>query len=178
MGFLNRLLEELVARGVIDPEQVFLAGVSAGAMMAYRFSCESAERVRAVGSVAGAMPLDACQPARPVSVIEIHGTQDPLVPYQRGQVEPAAAQAAAPVPPPHAVSTHWASLNGCPEPPVTNAAGPVTTTGWTGCRAGAMVRLVSIEGGGHTWFAPGLGPANGAVDATRAIWDYFIEVAL
>ena len=35
------------------------------------------------------------------------------------------------------------------------------------------VELVSVEGGTHTWFATGLGPANGAVDATRAIWEFF-----
>lgn len=176
IGFLNRLLDQLEAEGGIDPDRVFVVGVSAGAMMAYRFACESGERVRAVGSVAGAMLLEECRPARAVSVIEIHGTDDPLVPYRGGHVQPPAAQASTPVPPTLTVVGHWASLDGCPETPATRTHGPVTRTTWTGCRNGAMVGLVSIEGGGHTWFAPSLGPANGAVDATRAIWDFFSEV--
>ncbi len=32
------------------------------------------------------------------------------------------------------------------------------------------MKLVTIDGGGHTWLAPGLGTANGAVDATAMIW--------
>ena len=48
----------------------------------------------------------------------------------------------------------------------------MTTSTWTGCRARTSVKLINIDGGGHTWFAPLLAPANGAVDATRAIWDF------
>lgn len=176
VGFLNRLLDQLGAEDRIDHDRVFVVGVSAGAMMAYRFACESAERVRGVGSVAGAMLLEPCEPTRPVSVIEIHGTADPLVPYHGGQVEPPGAQASAPVPPTPAVAAHWASLDGCPDTPATHREGPVTTTTWAGCRNGASVRLVTVEGGGHTWFAPGLGPANGAVDATSAISDFFEQI--
>ena len=51
--------------------------------------------------------------------------------------------------------------------------GPVTTRTSTDCPEDADVKLVTIEGGGHTWFANGLGPANGAVDATKLIWDFF-----
>ena len=34
------------------------------------------------------------------------------------------------------------------------------------------MKLVTIEGGGHTWFAQGLGPVRGAVDATSQIWEF------
>ena len=45
-----------------------------------------------------------------------------------------------------------------------------------GCAAGTAVTLVSIDRGGHTWFAQGLGPANGAVDATGDIWSFLAAV--
>lgn len=67
----------------------------------------------------------------------------------------------------------WAALNGCRTGPEEETEAPVSTLTWTDCRAGAAVKLVTIEGGGHTWFAEGLGPANGAVDATGLIWDFF-----
>jgi poly(3-hydroxybutyrate) depolymerase len=34
------------------------------------------------------------------------------------------------------------------------------------------VKLITIDGGGHTWFAQGLSPMNGAVDATTEIWAF------
>lgn len=44
-------------------------------------------------------------------------------------------------------------------------------------RSGTAVKFVISEGGGHTWFTKGLGPANGVVDATRLIWDFFSSFA-
>ncbi len=69
----------------MDPARVFAVGVSAGGMMAYRLGCELSGRVTGVGAVAGAMILDDCRPTRPLSVIEIHGTADQLVPYEGGR---------------------------------------------------------------------------------------------
>ena len=176
VGFLTSVLDELEADYAIDRARVFVAGVSNGAMMAYRFACERADRVTAVGSVAGAVTVDNCLPSRPVSVLEIHGTEDSLIPYTGGQ--PSAPEAAG-APPYTATSDMvrtWAELNGCPPPAPARVAGPVTTDSWTGCRNGSSVRLVTVQGGGHVWFAPGLGPANGALDATVEIVRFFTEL--
>ena len=66
----------------------------------------------------------------------------------------------------------WADLDQCPAPS-TDTAGVVTTAAWTGCAGGSAVKLVTIDGGGHTWFANGLGPVAGAVDASRVLWEFF-----
>jgi polyhydroxybutyrate depolymerase len=86
VDFLSRLIDELVVDYGIDPDRVYATGVSAGAMMAYRLACEQPGRIAGVGKVAGAMVLDECQPDRGVPVMEIHGTADPLVPYEGGPV--------------------------------------------------------------------------------------------
>jgi polyhydroxybutyrate depolymerase len=67
----------------------------------------------------------------------------------------------------------WADLDRCPPPAPPATSGPVTTTAWTGCADGTAVTLVTVQGGGHVWFAPGLGPADGALDATETIWRFF-----
>lgn len=169
VGFLGRLIDDVRANHSVDPARVFAVGVSAGGMMAYRLGCELSARIAGVGAVAGAMTLDDCRPARPVSVIEIHGTADQLVPYDGGHT---AGGATEPSPPTMAVVERWAELNRCPTPAATETDGPVTTATWRGCPEGTAVKLVTIDGGGHTWFAPGLGAANGAVDATAAIWEF------
>jgi polyhydroxybutyrate depolymerase len=144
-------------------------------MMAYRFACERADRVRAVGSVAGAVVAD-CQPSRPVSVLEIHGTEDPLVPYQGGQAAAVEAQGSVPFTSTPAMVRRWAELANCPPPAPATTAGPVTTESWTGCRNGSAMRLITVQGGGHIWFASGLGPANDALDATSTIGRFFSEL--
>ncbi len=175
VGFLTRVLDQLQADYRVDTTRVFVAGVSNGAMMAYRFACERADRVRAVGSVAGAVVVD-CQPSRPVSVLEIHGTEDPLVPYQGGQPSAVEAQNAPPYTPTPAMVQRWAEVANCPPPAPAAVAGPVSTESWAGCRNGAAVRLVTVQGAGHIWFASGLGTANGALDATSTIWRFFSEL--
>ncbi len=172
VAFLSQLIDRLVSEHDADPERVYATGVSAGAMMAYRLACELPGRIAGVGSVAGAMVLDQCQPDQGVQVIEIHGTEDQLVPYQGGLVRPEGV-ATQPAPPTLAVAERWAALNGCPAGPEEETDGLVTTLTWTDCPDGADVKLVAVEGGGHTWFATGLGAANGAVDATTLIWDFF-----
>jgi polyhydroxybutyrate depolymerase len=167
--FLTRLIDDVGTGQKVDQARVYAVGVSAGAMMAYRLGCETAGRIAGVGSVAGAMVLDDCHPTRSVSVIEIHGTADGEVPYQGGKTAGGATQDSPPTP---AVAQRWADLDQCPAPS-TNTAGVVTTAAWTGCAGGSAVELVTIDGGGHTWFANGLGPVAGAVDASRVIWEFF-----
>jgi polyhydroxybutyrate depolymerase len=169
VAFLGRVIDDVQARHTVDPARVFAVGVSAGGMMAYRLGCELSGRVTGVGAVAGGMILDECRPTRPVSVIEIHGTADPLVPYEGGHTAGGATQ---PSPPTVALVERWAELNRCPMPSTTQTEGPVRRATWGGCAEGSAVKLVTIEGGGHTWFAPGLGTANGAVDATAEIWAF------
>ena len=170
VAFLGRLIDVVGADNRIDPARVFATGVSVGGMMAYRLGCDLADRIAGIGSVAGAMILEDCHPSKPVAVIEIHGTADGLVPYDGGRT---AGGATRPSPPTVAVAGRWAELNRCPTSPATQTEGPVTTSTWSGCANGTAVKLVTIEGGGHTWFARGLGPANGAIEATNTIWEFF-----
>ncbi|MDQ6848012.1 MAG: alpha/beta hydrolase-fold protein [Candidatus Dormibacteraeota bacterium] len=175
--FLSRLLDELEADKHIDRGRVYVAGISAGAFMAYRLACDMANRITAIGSVAGSVLPATCHPSRPVSLIEIHGTADKSVPYAGGQVEPVGA-ASAPVPSTLAVVGQWAAEDGCAQAPTVENAAPVLTTLWTGCAAGSRVVLDTVQGGHHTWYATGLGVADGSIDATTAIWKFFSGQAL
>ncbi len=170
VAFLARVINDVQAEHNVDPARVFVVGVSAGAIMAYRLGCELAGRINGVASVAGAMVLDACQPTKAVSVIEIHGTADRLVPSAGGRTAGGATQ---PSPPTSAVVGRWAELNRCPSPPANGTEGLVTTLTWTGCSGGTAVKLITVEGGGHTWFGPGFGAVDGAIDATGAIVEFF-----
>lgn len=172
MAFLDAVLDEIAADPRLDGDRVHLTGVSNGAVMAYRYACERAGRVAGVGSVAGTMDLDTCQPAEPVPVLEIHGTADDVVPFHGGEM-PDFVQARKPAVAAEALVGRWAELNGCAGEPATTTEAPVTTTTWKACEGGSSVELIAIEGAGHTWYAPGFGPADGAVDATAEIAAFF-----
>lgn len=171
VGYLTHLVDTVALDYPIDRSRVYAVGVSAGAMMAYRWACADPTGVAGVGSVAGAMVLDTCQPSSPVTVIEIHGTADPLVPFTGGAISPEGV-ATADAPSSAALVQRWATLDACPGSPSMQTAGVVTRTTWTGCARGTAVALVAVQGGGHTWFAPGYGALDGAVDATKEIWTF------
>ncbi len=110
-----------------------------------------------------------CSSNRRFHSCRIHGTADGLVPYDGGRTAGGATQ---PSPPTREVVKRWAELDGCQPTPATATEGVLSTSTWTGCREGTSVKLITIHGGGHTWFAPMLGPASGALDATRVVWEF------
>lgn len=83
VGFLRRLVDELVEAKVADPERVYVTGFSNGGGMAYRMACEGPGRVKAIGVVSASLVID-CDPKRPVSAMIVHGRADRSVPYGGG----------------------------------------------------------------------------------------------
>jgi len=167
VGFLTQLLDRLESRYPVDTSRVFVAGGSLGAMMAYRFACERADRVGAVVSVAGAMVLADCHPTRPVSVLEIHGTADTNVAYGGGPL-PAVLGATTEAPATKDLMAEWARLDRCGSRPAASTAGPLTTESWSGCADASTVRLISVAGATHGYYLPSATAPNNALDSTEA----------
>ncbi len=191
VGFLRRLIAELVHTRIADPARIYLAGISNGGMMTFRMLCEAAELIAGAGAIIANMPAaigDGCRPARPVALAMFNGTADPLVPYaggsvgfagRRGQVWSAERSA-----------TFVARRNGCADPPheAVLAARPdeatkVVRLDWSQCSTGRTVTLYRIEGGGHQLFGrtsvlPAvLGPGTQQVSAPDLILDMFAAAA-
>ena len=55
LTFISRLLDQLTSDFRIDQTRIFAAGLSSGAMMAYRLACQLSDRIVAIASVAGAL---------------------------------------------------------------------------------------------------------------------------
>jgi len=89
VGFLHRLVTALVGRGIADPKQIYIAGVSNGGMMTFRMLCEASELFAGAATVIANMPARigaSCAPRKPMPVVMFNGTADPLVPYDGGGV--------------------------------------------------------------------------------------------
>ena len=117
-----------------------------------------------------AKPLSKREPDRPVAVLEIHGTSDPVVPYDG---KPPDYKGSVP-----RFLANWASLDGCPEPDAPIFVGPGTERfDWGPCAAGTEVLHLRLSGIGHTW--PGSRDSRSApIAAGRTVWRFFRGRAL
>jgi polyhydroxybutyrate depolymerase len=171
--FFRALIARESARDNVDPGRVFVTGMSRGGMMTHRAGCELADVVAAVAPVSGNMATTSgsaadvpCHPARPVSVLAIHGTADGVIPFAGGHVDIDYA-------PFEDVVAKWRSVDGCGGDEVRTIDGSSTTTAWS-CADGAVVAQRVVEGGWHQW--PGSPGAHGpdGFDAARVIADFFV----
>ena len=188
VGYLTAVIDDATARLPIDPGRIYVVGMSNGATMAGRLACELAERIAAVAQVAGtaaAAVAATCHPARPVPILNIHGSADDYAPYEggvrhslRGRV--VLRHAAGPSVGIDDWARFWTAANGALEGPVLSALPPdITIRTWHGPTPSADVTFYRIEGGGHTWPSsrfslPALlfGRTSRTFDATRVSWDF------
>ncbi|MDO8366921.1 MAG: T9SS type A sorting domain-containing protein [Saprospiraceae bacterium] len=183
VGFIRDLLDTLQTTYNIDANRVYSTGMSNGGFMSYTLACELNDRITAIASVTGSMiqsRLNACDPVRPVPVMEIHGTADNTVPYNGS---PLATFVAIP-----ALLDAWVDFNHCnPTPSITQVPNTNPTDGCTAERQlfsggdqGSTVEHYKIIGGGHTW--PGaafnIGVTNQDFNACKEIWRFFSQYRL
>ena len=174
VGFLLALVDSVRARYAVDTARLYSTGMSNGGFMSYELACRQSARFAAIASVTGSIArthLTACQPARPVPVLEIHGTADNTVPY-------GGTALFAPI---TDVLAFWVQANGCGAPVVTAVPNTSTTDGctaehtvWPAGPSGARVEHFRIIGGGHTW--PGaafnIGVTNRDINASVEVWRF------
>jgi polyhydroxybutyrate depolymerase len=160
---------------------VFVTGMSAGGFMANRLVCERADLVAAIAPIAGTLGSGVpCAPSRPVSVLAVHGTADPVVPFDGGVMN--GRGGASDIVSAPALAERWRAIDRCPGPlvPEPAPAGEIEQRTAAGCADGTTVTLVRINGGGHTWPAARfalpadvVGPTSFAIDASAATAQFF-----
>jgi len=185
VGFLNAMLDELIARFAVDARRIFFTGFSNGASMTFRFGANASKRVAAIAPVAGACWLEPLKVERSISMCYITGTADPLnlieggVPkLGTGASDKVRAKAKPPV---RDSILKWARAVGCPTTPkTTSEANGVRTETYGPGRDGAEVVYIAVEQLGHTW-AGGrsllpefmVGKRSDKIKATDVIWEFF-----
>ncbi|SMF38353.1 alpha/beta hydrolase family esterase [Pseudobacteriovorax antillogorgiicola] len=104
--YLVGLIEEVKASYSINADQVFVMGHSNGGFMSYRLACDTNGLIKGIVSVAGSTfaSADQCLTETPINVLQIHGVDDSIVPYDaEGKDYPAAPDTA----------QRWADRNQC-----------------------------------------------------------------
>jgi len=194
IGFIDALIDKLIADYKVNPKRIYLDGLSNGGFMAYSVACALSDKVAAIASVAGTMSdnlINTCNPSRAVPILEIHGTADNVCNYGGYNAGCEGHQSSV-----DNTIAFWLSKGGCNSTYDTYSYPNIDTT--DGCTArmltyqgcNNMVKLVIVDGGGHFW--PGsekftevfsayeayLSPWNFDIEASQVIWDFFKEHSL
>ena len=140
----------------IDRSRVYVLGTSNGGGMASLAACRMADTVAAVVLFAPAVGFaERCSPSRAVSVLEVHGTADTIVPYAGGR----------------AFISAWARRDGCTAEPTTTRLGArASRLEWKGCRDDARVEHLRLADGRHIELFPDLRAAR--IDPPALAWRF------
>jgi polyhydroxybutyrate depolymerase len=153
---LSKTLDAVERVACIDPTRVYVSGISNGGFMATVMACRMAGRIAAAALFApGVTGIGDCSPSRPISVLEVHGTSDPIVPYSG-------------IP---AFVAGWAKRDGCAiRSTQQRRSATVTIFRWPGCRGGAQVEHLRLTRGKHIELLPQLRTAG--VDPAATAWAF------
>jgi polyhydroxybutyrate depolymerase len=192
--FTSELINELVKRDGIDRSRVYATGASNGGLMTLRVACERANEIAAFVAVAASFPdtyMSRCKPTRPVPIMIIHGSQDPLIPEQGAKIQGGTRRLGGTVTPLKDTVDFWRRADRCQAPPSpktlpdsSNDGTTVQVSDYQGCAPNSRLVFVNVVGGGHTWpderiaTNPKAGRVTHDIDGTQYVWDFFKNYSL
>jgi len=179
VGYLTNLIHTVTAQYPVDATRVSMTGLSDGGFMTTRMACEQPDLIAAGVAVAAQMrdSLQAvCRPSRPVPMVFVLGTKDPLVPYNGTYQFTGAAKSFG----------TWTGFNACNTSDTTTTNLPVLVNDGTSvtlqhnaaCTSLGEADLYTVANGGHAWpggqpnLAP-FGKASQNLDTTTMIGTFF-----
>ena len=164
VAYVTDVIANVATLACLDDTRVYATGFSGGARMTSLLGCALGSRLAAIAPVSGLRFSEQCtSPGRPVPVLTFHGLADPQNTYD-GHVASRGGEWVESVP---EALAGWSRHNGCKgdaildDPP-----GPLSTMHYEGCKDSAEVRIVRIDGLGHTW-------TRKEVDTTAVMWQFF-----
>ncbi|MGD9074248.1 MAG: PHB depolymerase family esterase [Desulfobacteraceae bacterium] len=190
VGFISQLIDHHVATLRIDPRRIYVTGISNGGLMSYRLACQLTQKITAIAAVTASLSEKlraTCKPSANISVLIMNGTEDPLVPWDGGDIHIWWRTFG------RVLSTRdtlrfWVERNRCsPSTALVEAWDENEEDGtrvrrevYGECKDDVEVVLYTIEGGGHTW--PGgyqylpewiIGKTSLELNANETIWRFF-----
>jgi polyhydroxybutyrate depolymerase len=162
VAYVRDVIAHVTARVCTDETRVYATGFSGGGRMTSLLGCQLGSRIAAIAPVSGLRFPEPCS-GRPVPVLTFHGLADPQNTYE-GHASGRGAEWLESVPD---ALAGWARHDSCKGDVVfDDPAGPLSTMGYDGCGAGTEVRMIRIDGLGHTW-------TRKEVDTTGVMWQFF-----
>lgn len=189
--FISTLLDTLTANYKINSKRIFSTGISNGGFFSFYLALKLSSRILAIAPVTANIPenlKDSWKTDKPISVLLINGTKDPLVKFDGGPVgfkDDETGRGSS-------LSTSWTvkiltANNSCQTSTKIEVIDDKEDDDCTAeketyykCADGTKIVLVTIKGGGHTWpgasqYLPKIIVGNVCKDfnATDMIWEFF-----
>ena len=180
VSFVSDLIDTLIQTYNIDITSIYSAGYSNGGFMGYDLACKLSDRIAAIASVCGSIEvsrLSSCNPTRTVPVLEIHGTNDQIIPFNGGNFIGVTFLSV------DSVLEYWMGNNQCSGmPDFSNLPDINTADGSTveryvypNCADDSSIELLKVINGGHTWPGALTQDTNQDIIAEIEIWRFFLK---
>jgi polyhydroxybutyrate depolymerase len=176
IGFTEAMIDSISAEYNINLDRVYATGKSMGGFFSIHLAGQLSEKIAAIASVSGTMTQDMynnMSPVHPTPFLQIHGTDDLLVPYNGNPIYLSVAD----------VLDYWIEYNNCNTTPVVTPLPDIdpgdgsTVEHWVYDEGDNEVNVehFKVLGGGHSW--PGSDDpypgTNFDIDASEEIWNFF-----
>jgi polyhydroxybutyrate depolymerase len=179
--FIDQLISYIINTYHGDASRIYVTGISNGGFMTSRLACQLHNRIAAIAVVAATLVInEGYDLEKPMPVMYLHGTKDPIVSYNGGKMFGRHIFSQ------QEILKKWAAMNHCnPKPVITQI--PDTAHDGTSIVKeeynsvnGLKVIGYTINNGGHTW--PGgwqympqfiIGKTTRNLNACETIWDFF-----
>jgi polyhydroxybutyrate depolymerase len=171
VAFVYALINQVQRDRAIDPQRIYIVGLSNGGILAQKLACEAPDNIAAIATVAASLPTQFsahCQTQKPIAILMVNGTADTVVPWQGGASPQFHIGRNLSVPSIPAVIDFWQHHNVCQTPAQVNAVSDrVEVTDYVSCQAESEVMLVTLKGAGHIWSGDGYGQSAGSISLTQ-----------
>lgn len=175
--FTSAMIDTISADYNINPDRVYACGMSFGGFFSVFLAGQLSDKIASIASVAGTILNNVSDslisPSRPVSLLEIHGTEDNNVAYNGSQAAKSVQH----------VLDHFVAHNSCDSnPTITQLPDTDPNDGSTVERfvygngdSGTVVEHLKITGGGHTWPDENTNAqaVNRDINGCEEIWKFF-----
>jgi polyhydroxybutyrate depolymerase len=188
VGFIARLIDQLIAAHSADPAHIYVQGDSRGGLTVV---CRLAEKIAAAGAYITGMTdrqIADCKPGRVVSLMAVGGAND-FIQFYDGELNNSRRLLSVPE-----TMEFWRVRHGCTGQTfkslphrLSEDTTRILLIEWTGCATEGAVRLYRVNGGGHQvpTFAPGdpewikqAGRLNHDIETAEEFWAFAKKFSL
>ena len=172
--FIDFLIYLISDQYNINQNRVYATGMSNGGFFCHLLACQLSDKIAAVASVTGSMTneiLNNCDPSKEVPILQIHGTEDPIVTYEGNSAIGSIGI--------ESVLSYWKLNNYCDEPEITELYDSNPNDSFYVHRIlfdngvnGSKVDHYKVFGGEHFWFM------EDDINSSELIWDFFSKYDL
>ena len=162
IDFTSEMIDRISAEYSIDLTRVYATGMSNGGFMSYHLACNLSSRIAAIASVTGSMTpgtYNDCNPLHPTSIMQIHGINDSVVPYQGNA-------GMKPIP---EVIEYWKNYNQCTSLAIGDFTSGSTSESHQNCLNDVSVELWVLNNFGHSWPETRRGDE---INGAEVIWNF------